>query len=195
MVAALNRHNDGLGGVNPDILRPGVYDGLPFSALQSLPSNGIPIRDRKWHTRDEAFSNVAQGIRQVVNELLCKLLLEEAEIYLYREQYETALEMYEKAISLDPDNPLTYVGEGNSRLKLASAPLFVRPCYNYEKALQAFKKAITLDASIAQAYAGKGRALFGLYTNVSKIDASKSEIENAYGKAIELDPQTDIFYM
>lgn len=67
MKRALERHESGEVHVIPIILRPLDLEGAPFSKLQMLPSEGRPITS--WLNRDEAFSDVAKGIRKVVKEL------------------------------------------------------------------------------------------------------------------------------
>src|SRR5437588_12178849 len=61
MKRALERHENGTASVIPIILRPGDYIGAPFSKLQALPVDAIPVTDRKkWCNRDEAFLNIVQ---------------------------------------------------------------------------------------------------------------------------------------
>ena len=50
------------------LLRPTDWDNTSFSSLQVLPSNAQPVT--LWPDHDEAFEDVAQGIRRVVNDLL-----------------------------------------------------------------------------------------------------------------------------
>jgi TIR domain len=69
MMQALERHNAGVARVIPIILRPVDWRDAPFSKLQALPTDGKPVTGRGWHNRDEAFADVAQGIRKVVEEL------------------------------------------------------------------------------------------------------------------------------
>lgn len=64
---AMERHENGEAKVIPVILRPVIWERLPFSKLRALPQNARPIT--KWQNRDEAFVNVADGIVQVVDEL------------------------------------------------------------------------------------------------------------------------------
>ena len=64
---AMERHELGNARVIPIILRPVDWEGLPFSKLQALPTDGIPITS--WSNQDEAFLNVARGIRSVVEEI------------------------------------------------------------------------------------------------------------------------------
>lgn len=69
MKAALNRHRDGDAIVIPIMLRRVDCEGAPFSGFQWLPE-GDPVTS--WSNRDEAFTNVAKGIRNAVNDLLRK---------------------------------------------------------------------------------------------------------------------------
>lgn len=67
MKRALERHEAGEARVIPVILRPVDWRGAPFGKLQALPTDAQPVT--KWSNRDEAFKNVAQGIRVAVKEL------------------------------------------------------------------------------------------------------------------------------
>jgi hypothetical protein len=61
---AMERHEAGATVVIPVILRPVDWQKLPFGELQALPRDGKPIT--RWTDRDEAFLDVAQGIRRAV---------------------------------------------------------------------------------------------------------------------------------
>jgi hypothetical protein len=67
MRRAMERHAAGSARVIPIILRACDWTRAPFSALQALPKDALPIK--KWADRDEAFLDVAQGIRKAVEEL------------------------------------------------------------------------------------------------------------------------------
>ncbi|HEX3641013.1 MAG TPA: TIR domain-containing protein, partial [Ktedonobacteraceae bacterium] len=67
MKRALERHHTKEARVVPIILRPVDWGGTPFSRLQMLPSSARPVTS--WPDRDEAFKDVAKGIRKVVNDL------------------------------------------------------------------------------------------------------------------------------
>ena len=71
MKPALERHERGEARVIPVILRPVYWQNAPFSKLQALPTNGKPIT--KWQNRDEAFFDVAEGIRKTIDELVFPL--------------------------------------------------------------------------------------------------------------------------
>lgn len=64
----MERHEAGVARVIPVILRPCDWQGTPFGKLQALPSNAKPVVS--WADRDEAFLNIAQGIRRAAEESL-----------------------------------------------------------------------------------------------------------------------------
>ena len=64
---AMERHGSGEARVIPVILRAVDWRGAPFNCLQALPRDAKPVAS--WSNLDEAFSDVAQGIRRVVEEL------------------------------------------------------------------------------------------------------------------------------
>jgi hypothetical protein len=67
---AMGRHEVGATRVIPVILRQCDWKRAPFGALQALPKDGRPVTS--WSNRDEAFYNVATGIRAAVEELTAK---------------------------------------------------------------------------------------------------------------------------
>ncbi len=68
----------------PILLRPTDWSETPFKKLQVLPTNAKPIT--KWQNRDDAFLNVAMGIRTAVNELNAKLSTEPPQIQVHQGQ-------------------------------------------------------------------------------------------------------------
>ena len=67
MTRAVERHDRGEARVIPVILRPCDWDGAPFSKLQALPKDALPVT--RWADRDEAFLNVVTGIKAAIAEL------------------------------------------------------------------------------------------------------------------------------
>ena len=61
---AMERHEAREAVVIPIILKPVDWHGAPFGKLQALPKNAQPVT--AWPSQDEAFLNVAQGIRKAV---------------------------------------------------------------------------------------------------------------------------------
>ena len=67
MQRALERHADGTARVIPILLRPVDWREAPFAHLQPLPQNGKPVT--KWSRQDDAFRDVATGIREAIESL------------------------------------------------------------------------------------------------------------------------------
>jgi TIR domain len=64
---AMARHEAGAARVIPIILRAVDWQRAPFGKLQALPKDGRPIKS--WSDPDEAFLDVARGIRAVAEEI------------------------------------------------------------------------------------------------------------------------------
>jgi len=64
MKRAMERHAAGEAMVIPVILRPVDWQGALFSQLQALPKDAKPITT--WQNLDEAFTDVARGIRKAI---------------------------------------------------------------------------------------------------------------------------------
>jgi tetratricopeptide (TPR) repeat protein len=62
---AMQRHEAGEACVIPIILRYVDWEETPIAKLQALPKNAEPIAS--WVDRDQAFTNVAKGIRVIAN--------------------------------------------------------------------------------------------------------------------------------
>lgn len=68
MKRAVERHDKGEARVIPVLLRPvDAWHEAPFGKLQALPSGGKPVTT--WGNKDEAFADVARGIREAVQAL------------------------------------------------------------------------------------------------------------------------------
>ena len=67
MQRALERHAAGEARVIPILLRPVDWQSMPFAHMQWLPSDARPVTS--WRNLDEAFVEVARGIRKMVEEL------------------------------------------------------------------------------------------------------------------------------
>lgn len=65
---AMERRRTGGAYVIPVILRPVDWGGAPFDGLAVLPKNMRPIT--RWSNQDDAFLEVAKGIRQAAEELI-----------------------------------------------------------------------------------------------------------------------------
>ncbi len=67
MQRALERHQAKEARVIPILLRPVDWNNAPFAHLQLLPTDAKPITT--WRNRDAAFTDVAAGIRRVIEDL------------------------------------------------------------------------------------------------------------------------------
>src|SRR5947209_8092758 len=67
MQRALERHEAKQACVIPILLRPVDWQGAPFAHLQVLPTNAKPVKS--WSDKDEAFADIAAGLRRVIEGL------------------------------------------------------------------------------------------------------------------------------
>lgn len=67
MTRAMERHELGEARVIPVMLRPCDWDGAPFFKLQGLPTDMKAVT--RWISQDEAFTDIAVGIRRVAEDL------------------------------------------------------------------------------------------------------------------------------
>jgi hypothetical protein len=74
MKKAISRHEQGEARLIPILLRPTDFKDLPFAKLRALPENGRAVT--LWKNKDAAFLNIVEGIRQVIEEFVIKLLSE-----------------------------------------------------------------------------------------------------------------------
>ncbi|WP_345940593.1 SUMF1/EgtB/PvdO family nonheme iron enzyme [Nostoc sp. UIC 10630] len=66
---AVERHEAREACVIPIILRSVAWQSPPLARLQALPKNAQPVTSSAWHNRDEAFTNVAEGIKVAAEQL------------------------------------------------------------------------------------------------------------------------------
>lgn len=81
MERALARHEQGEARVIPVILRPCLWQEMPFGKLQALPEDGKAVST--WPNDDEAFLNVALGIRKALKEIRIQLLARKITLFGY----------------------------------------------------------------------------------------------------------------
>jgi len=70
----LERHDLRDARVIPVILRPVDWNGAPFGKLQALPTNAEPVTSRNWGSLDDAFYDIAKGIRKEIETLKSVLI-------------------------------------------------------------------------------------------------------------------------
>lgn len=148
--------------------------------VAGVSSSGVPIRHTTAEYRMECSGNNAD-----ISVAACTALIDSrrdspqslisdfsrrAEIYNRAHKYDRAIQDYEQAIRLSPDDPSAFYGLGTAEYRKG----------DYGSALYAFGLAIWLDPKNAKAFAGRGNA-----------DAREKMYGDAvwnYDQAIRLDP-------
>ena len=122
MKRALERHKNGQTRVIPIILRPVDREGTSFDTLRALPTDGRPVVGSQGRTVDEAFEDVAKGIRNVVKELnftfsIPDLPIDSAQTLSPKSQNYSSLTTYEFLYRDLQGSPLS---TDNNRIQLRS---------------------------------------------------------------------------
>lgn len=135
IMQAMDRHAAGKSRVIPVILRPVTWEETRLGSLQPLPMNGKPVT--VWKNRDEAFLEIIQGIRRVIDQLMSPVL---ENFEFYRKSYTEYLIDKYKHLDLTGLSVPGYLDEKQLLLE----HLFVTPLLKHRKGEQ------TVDVSISQ---------------------------------------------
>src|SRR5437588_5985404 len=168
MKRALERHDNGDAHVIPIILRHVYWRGEPLGKLQALPTDAIPIVSPKWHSLDEAFYDVTEGIRKAVNTYLVQDAMTAGEAHFSTHNYREALACYEDAIRFEPDDASAYNSKGVALVELE----------RYQEALTAFEQAIRLNPNNAHIHNNLGSALGYLKRYNEALEAFEQAIRH-----------------
>src|SRR5436190_10191250 len=117
MQRALERDERGEAHVIPIILRPVYWQGA-LGNLQALPTDAKPIMSSSWQYQDEAFFNVVQALRKVIQEITIQLLARKISLLGYETDGGTN--------SLLWRNPLTFSSNNNYDLWWSMKRNFLR---------------------------------------------------------------------
>jgi tetratricopeptide (TPR) repeat protein len=169
MKRALERHNSGDTFVLPVLLRSCDINGPPFDQLDFLPGNMKAITS--WHNSDEAFQDVAKGIRYVVEELIPRTReqwLDEGITYRRTKHYEKALVACERALRLDRNYARAHRNKGDTLYELE----------RYTEAVNAYTLALDLDPTSARTHQNMANTLYHLGQHNTSLDA--------YDRALQL---------
>jgi|GEM_PF-5190286 len=63
---ALDRHVANTARVVPVILRDCQWQRTPLAKIKALPEDGVAVTNKRWSTRDEAFTNVVEGLAGII---------------------------------------------------------------------------------------------------------------------------------
>lgn len=104
MKKAMERHEAGEARVIPVILRDCDLDHSVFSKLKFLPTDGKAVTNPKyWSTRDEAYCNIAEGIRHAVEELILGLFEKLTNAESLR-NWPNVIDLGERILKMIPDH-------------------------------------------------------------------------------------------
>lgn len=70
LATAMDRHARDEVRVIPIILRSCEWGDMPYAKLQALPTGAVPVN--KFADKDEAYTDIAKGVRKVVDYMLSK---------------------------------------------------------------------------------------------------------------------------
>ena len=97
---ALELQSLGHAKVMPIIARPCDWRAAPFAKLATLPQGVGPVTE--WHSREDAWEDVAQGIREVAERLITARLESTAE---YRIAVRSSVREAERPVAAPPEEP------------------------------------------------------------------------------------------
>jgi tetratricopeptide (TPR) repeat protein len=131
--------------------------------------------DKKERTNIEEIR--AKDIHISRTELLLKEYLLKGNEYYYRKEYNNAIQCYDKALEIEPNDSKAWNNKGTALGQLG----------NYEEAIKCFDKALEMEPNYAKAWDNKGTAFEKL--------GNYEEAIQCYDKAIEIQPNdSDTWY-
>lgn len=88
---AIEQHNDGSSVVVPIMLRKCDIEFTPFKHIQGLPTDLEPINSKKWFTIDDAFFDVIEGLKKIIQKTREKksIIIDEENIWMEAELNDT----------------------------------------------------------------------------------------------------------
>ncbi len=170
MKRALERHDAKQARVIPIYLRPTYLSKkAPFNYIQALPRDAKAISE--WPNLDSAYTNVAEGVHRVIDEMLTNWCIADAEAYSNAKRDEEAYDAYCQALKFSPDDVNIYK-------KLAGR---FREINRLDKAIECYHKALRLSSNEFDIYKELG--------NTYKELGCFSEAVGMYDQALRLQPR------
>ncbi len=149
MQEAIKRHVAGEARVIPIILRPCDWEAAPFGKIQASPKDGKPVTT--WSNRDQAFTDIAKGIRKIVEEMVGARSADTAQ----------APETRKKSGKQGPQV------EGNEGRRMAITPTTISPPI-IKKAVERYHKELAYYAEQATDELGLRAAFQNLLADVAR---------------------------
>jgi tetratricopeptide (TPR) repeat protein len=159
MKRALERAEEKSAYVIPIIMRPVFWKNAPFSQLQVLPEAGKPVIT--WDNREVAYVEITESIHRIIDRVLTKQHLKDAEEDRRAGRLEDALIAYKRAVRYAPEdaNLQEYIGD-----------VLILLGY-YRDALEVYEKAIALEPANDRFFMKKGDALKRLDSHAAALTA------------------------
>lgn len=134
---AIERHEAEEACVIPVILRRCMWSSAPFGKLQALPKNASPVNDTNtWPTLDDAFTNIAEGIKKAADDVRQKLkAVKQAKLGQYEAAYQQAIQQ-EYPLSADTQSKLNRLQTVLDLTEMDIAPIVTRLSSQYGEARQ-----------------------------------------------------------
>ncbi len=189
MKRALERHDAKQARVIPIYLRPTYLSKkAPFNYIQALPRDAKAISE--WPNLDSAYTNVAEGVHRVIDEMLTNWCIADAEAYSNAKRDEEAYDAYCQALKFSPDDVNIYK-------KLAGR---FREINRLDKAIECYHKALRLSSNEFDIYKELGNTYkkFVIYDKIGdalRMAGLFDEAQEEFKKAIALDPTNFELYM
>lgn len=201
LTAALNHYEAGKVNIIPILLRPVLWEGTPIKRLPLiLPTTRLPVT--LWRNRDEAFKNIAIGIRDVVQaKLSSRRSLPVDEMDVLNQLGEAVLVTRCPLCGTPNRIGARFCKKDGTDLTSSSiivAPKPLSPLQSKEKwiqegqlffgqkqyadALAAYEQALLLDPCFASAYFCKGNVLY--------LVGRHAEALAAYEQALRFNPDS-----
>jgi tetratricopeptide (TPR) repeat protein len=121
MQVAFKKHLAGKACIIPIVVRPVTWEDTVLGNLQALPTNRKPVTS--WANRDEAFWDVAKGVRQVVKRLLPTKVENPTDIDTWKKPLQEAI----VEVGAEPDEPLLHQAQQLLVEVLPTSPLSPAP--------------------------------------------------------------------
>ena len=133
----IERHEAEEACVIPVILRRCMWTSAPFGKLQALPKNAAPVADTNiWPTLDDAFTNIAEGIKKAADDIRQKLkVVKQAKLSQYEVAYQQAIQQ-EYPLSGTTQNRLNRLQTDLNLTEMDIAPIVTRLSSQYGQARQ-----------------------------------------------------------
>ncbi len=161
MKQALVRHEEGKAKTIPIILRPCMWDGTPFSKLQVLPKNKIPVSSKKWKHVDEPYVEIVEHVEEIIIDLKqieiggdqqkehseFNRSIEEAAHYFTAGKWEEAQWRYREALSFATHQSPEKLASIEERIALCKVEIFFQ--HSFARGEKAYREERFSDAKIA----------------------------------------------